>query len=193
MILKGVAGGWSSTVSLRSVGSTAPPPTTNTIKPTTTTTSTTTTTVKATTTTTTVPASNGCSTAKADVLRLVNAERAKTGAQPLVDNTKLDAAAQAHAKYLATPGNPFSHGSPSDPNLWATEIKNAGYTGWGMIGQNIAGGQISARDVMSAWMGSPGHKANILEKSYNHLGVGCMHVATGYGWYWVQDFGANGN
>jgi uncharacterized protein YkwD len=163
---------------------TVPGTTTTTVQGTTTTTkSTTTTTTKATTTTTTTtPPSDGCSTAVADIERLVNVARHSAGVAPLADNAKLDKAAQQHSTWMGTTGN-FSHDG------WDTEISSAGYHGWSLIGQNIAGGQVTAADAMAAWMGSPGHKANILDGTYTNMGVGCIHVNKGYGWYWTQDFG----
>ena len=59
-------------------------------------------------------------------------------------------------------------------------------TGWRANGENIAYGYGSASAVMSAWMQSPGHKANILNSAYTSIGVG--YVASGN--YWVQLFAA---
>ncbi len=145
--------------------------------------STSTTTSTTSTTTTTVPPGGGgaCATARADILKLVNQARAANHVGPLADNTKLDSAAQYHSDWMATTGT-FSHDG------WLTEIANAGYQG-GYLGQNIAAGQRTAVDVMSAWMGSTGHRANILNGSYRDLGVGCTIVNKGYGIYWTQDFG----
>jgi len=154
--------------------------TTTTTKSTTTTTNAPPTTIK--TTTTTAAPSDGCSTAIADIERLVNAARRTAGVGPLSDNAKLDHAAQTHSTWMATTGN-FAHDG------WDTEISNAGYHGYSLIGQNIAGGQTTAESAMSAWMGSSGHRDNILNATYTNMGVGCTHVNKGYGWYWTQDFG----
>jgi hypothetical protein len=112
--VKGVFGGWSNPISLAGVGSTAPPstPPTTTVKPTTTT-------VKPTTTTTTVPVTtHACSdAAKADVLRFINTERAKVGAKPLVMNTELAAAAQAHTAWMVK--NNVMHSPAQQPGLVA--------------------------------------------------------------------------
>lgn len=61
-------------------------------------------------------------------------------------------------------------------------------SGWIATGENIAAGQPDATAVVSSWMNSPGHKANILDRRYTGLGVG---YATGscYRTYWVQIFG----
>jgi uncharacterized protein YkwD len=186
--VKGVFGGWSNPISLAGVGSTAPPstPPTTTVKPTTTT-------VKPTTTTTTVPVTtHACSdAAKADVLRFINTERAKVGAKPLVMNTELAAAAQAHTAWMVK--NNVMHSPPNNPDWWQNEIVFAGYTDWGAIGQNLGGGQVDSHSIVyDAWMGSPGHKATMLDPIFNHIGVGCQDTTTGWLHYWTADFGANG-
>jgi uncharacterized protein YkwD len=174
-----------------SAGGTTPPTsaqpttTTTTVKATTTTTKPVTTTTKA-TTTTTVKAGDACSTAIADVERLVNADRKSQGKPPLADNAKLDKAAQTHTAWMASTGN-FSHSG------WDTEIANAGYKGWTAIGQNIAAGQTTAASVESAWFNetppNDGHRQNILNAAYTNMGIGCTHVDKGYGFYWAEDFG----
>ncbi len=57
------------------------------------------------------------------------------------------------------------------------------FNGWG---ENIAMGQTTPVDVMTAWMNSSGHRANIMNPGFTHLGVGCRY-GTG-ALYWVQDF-----
>ena len=80
----------------------------------------------------------------------------------------------------------FSHTS-KDGRTFADRIRAAGYAG-GTIGENIAAGQATASAVMRSWMGSSGHRANILNCSFTALGVG--HGRGGsYGHYWTQDFG----
>ena len=50
--------------------------------------------------------------------------------------------------------------------------------------ENIAMGQRSATEVVKGWMESPGHKANIMNPSYTHIGVGLSDS----GYYWTQQF-----
>ena len=52
-------------------------------------------------------------------------------------------------------------------------------------GENIAQGQTSAQQVMTDWMNSSGHRANILNCQFTAIGVGLNTN----GWYWTQDFG----
>jgi uncharacterized protein YkwD len=117
----------------------------------------------------------------AQVLSLVNDERAKAGCDPLVEESHLTTAAQDYSDQMSA-GNFFSHTSP-DGTTFDQRIKQAGYAKPGA--ENIAKGQTSAAQVMDAWMNSEGHRANILNCSLKKLGVG----VTTKGWYWVQDFG----
>ncbi|MBE9155514.1 CAP domain-containing protein [Nodosilinea sp. LEGE 06152] len=133
---------------------------------------------------------SGVTIAQADVtiaqelLRLVNAERQRVNAPPLVLNEKLTAAAQRHAQDMAT-SRRMSH-TGSDGSTMRSRIDATGYR-WSTIGENVAMGQPTAAAVMSAWMNSPGHRQNILNPAFTELGVG---QATGSGRiYWTQVFG----
>ena len=60
---------------------------------------------------------------------------------------------------------------------------------WNTCGENIAAGYTTASSVMTAWMNSSGHRANILNTSFNKLGVGLYKDPNSmYGYYWVQIF-----
>jgi len=122
----------------------------------------------------------------AEVVRLVNEERAKVGAAPLASsNSKLSAAAQKRAQEAA---GYFSHTRP-DGTEWETVLPEYGiqfpadYTAWG---ENLAGGQKTPAEVVQAWMGSEGHKKNILKTSYNWIGVGVYEKDGTL--YWSQLF-----
>ena len=54
-------------------------------------------------------------------------------------------------------------------------------------GENIAMGQTSPSQVMTAWMNSEGHRANILNSSFTKIGVGVAQNANGQ-YYWTQQF-----
>ncbi len=121
----------------------------------------------------------------AQVLSLVNAERADAGCGPVRRDGRLEAAASAHSADMAA-GDYFAHDS-QDGRSFADRVRAAGYTG-GAIAENIAAGQSSAAAVMASWMASDGHRANILDCAFTSMGVG---YATGgsFGTYWTQDFG----
>ncbi|NEA45402.1 CAP domain-containing protein, partial [Streptomyces sp. SID10815] len=120
----------------------------------------------------------------AQVIALVNQERSKAGCGPVTDDSRLDAAAQAHSDDMAA-RNFFEHTNPDgkDPG---DRITAAGYR-WSTYGENIARGQQSPESVMDSWMNSPGHRANILNCAFKNLGVG-VHKGSGGPW-WTQDFG----
>ncbi|MFB6616120.1 CAP domain-containing protein [Streptomyces sp. NPDC056367] len=132
-----------------------------------------------------VPAepADGHSAEEAAVLALVNQERAMAGCGPVRANPPLATIAQAFSKDMATRGF-FDHTDPDGLGPWDRAAK-AGVGGLG--GENIARGQGDAQSVMTAWMNSPGHKANILNCEFRTLGVGA-YFADGGPW-WTQDFG----
>ncbi|GAA2398130.1 CAP domain-containing protein [Streptomyces glaucosporus] len=129
------------------------------------------------------PPSDAETAAEAEVLRLVNLERAEAGCRPLTADPALAELAGQYSEAMAEQGF-FSHTSPDGDTPWdraeAAGIDNLG-------GENIARGQADAEAVMAAWMDSPGHRANILNCDYRTLGVGA-HFAEGGPW-WTQNFG----
>lgn len=130
----------------------------------------------------TVPA-QAASGPAGDVYTILNQQRAANGLGPLMTDPTLDNAAWQWANYLATTGQ-FLHSSSE----WRNSM--IGGAGWINSGENIAAGYTSAQSVMTAWMGSAGHRANILNPNY--VGVGVAYVAGGpYGHYWVQIFAAS--
>ncbi|HZG06734.1 MAG TPA: CAP domain-containing protein [Streptomyces sp.] len=121
--------------------------------------------------------------AEAEVLRLVNIERAKAGCRPVTADPALAELAGEFSEAMADQGF-FSHTSPNGDTPW-DRAEAAGISNLG--GENIARGQANAQSVMDAWMDSPGHRANILNCDYRTLGVGA-HFAEGGPW-WTQNFG----
>ena len=121
----------------------------------------------------------------AQVVALVNQERAKAGCQALTEDPQLEKAAQGQSDDMAARAF-FDHTNPdgADPGQ---RITAAGYK-WSTYGENIAQGQQTAAAVMESWMNSPGHRANILNCSFKDIGVG-VHKGSGGPW-WTQDFGA---
>ena len=121
--------------------------------------------------------------AGAEVLRLVNVERAKVGCSPVTADGALTDLATAFSDDMADRGF-FDHTDPDGDTPW-DRAKTAGISNLG--GENIARGQADAEAVMQAWMDSPGHKANILNCDFKTLGVG-VHMGSGGPW-WTQNFG----
>ena len=116
-----------------------------------------------------------------EVLRLVNKERAKVGANPLT--FARDLAASAYVRAVELPAK-FSHTRPNGTKCF-TAMPQRGH----ILGENLAGGQISPKQVVQAWMDSKTHRDNILNKQYKELGVVYYYQANSkYKHYWVQHF-----
>ena len=123
----------------------------------------------------------------ARVVELVNRERRRVGLSPLAVHLSLTQAAQSYAEILAG-GTCFGHSCGPVPNL-SDRVERAGYTNWSTLGENVAAGYRTPEAVVTGWMSSSGHRANILSRSYRETGVGVAYGGR-YGVYWVQVFGA---
>lgn len=116
-----------------------------------------------------------------EVLRLVNKERAKVGAPPL--RFAKDLAASAYVRAVELPTK-FSHTRPNGTKCF-TAMPQRGH----ILGENLAGGQTSPKQVVQAWMDSKTHRDNILNPKYTDLGVVYYYRADSkYKHYWVQHF-----
>ncbi|MCH5348494.1 MAG: hypothetical protein J1E40_04160 [Oscillospiraceae bacterium] len=115
------------------------------------------------------------------VIELVNKERKKAGKKELASDDTLNEIAEMRAEELL---KKFSHTRP-DGSICFTALEEAGIVNV-YSGENIAAGQKSAEEVMSSWMSSSGHKANILSSNFTKIGVGCVKYNGTY--YWVQVF-----
>lgn len=103
------------------------------------------------------------------VVSLTNTARAQEGVALLTRNPKLDQAAQMKAEDMAKKGY-YAHVAPdgTTPMHW---VEKAGYN-YLMIGENLVVNRDSAREVVEAFMGSSGHRANILRSDFTEIGVG---------------------
>jgi uncharacterized protein YkwD len=116
---------------------------------------------------------------RAAVLCLVNRERAQNGVAPLRYNAELEAAAENHCSELIAEDY-FAHISPRGETP-VDRIRGFGYipgpsAGY-VIGENLAWGTYTlstAQSIVSAWIASPGHLANILESKYTETGIGVI-------------------
>jgi uncharacterized protein YkwD len=116
------------------------------------------------------------------VVAATNAEREDAGCAPVTLDSRLSAAAQEHAADMAA-NDYFSH-TDQDGADSSDRMHDAGFGG-SRTAENIAYGQETAAEVVATWMGSSGHRHNILNCDYDRIGVG--YDARGD--YWVQDFG----
>ena len=128
-------------------------------------------------------------------LAFINEERAGAGCEPLAEQVQLMAAASGYAHDMAE-GNFYGHVGPDGSTL-TSRVQAQGYRG-GFLGENIAAGQTSARQVVNDWMHSPGHRGNILNCQFNVTGIAMVRQGNDqpimgnpvpFYTYWVHDFG----
>lgn len=118
---------------------------------------------------------------EAEVVRLVNLKRAEYGLKPLTQDWELSRVARYKSQDMKDLGY-FSHTSPTYGSPFQM-MKNFGIS-YKTAGENIAKGYSSPEAVINAWMNSSGHRANILNSSYTHIGVGFVKEGN----YWTQMF-----
>ena len=120
-----------------------------------------------------------------EVLKLTNKERIEQGLLPLSTNSFLQNVARIRARELTQKA---SHIRPDGRSCFSVYQDYDALTP-GIYGENVAAGQITPEEVVAAWMASPGHRANILNSEYLHMGVGFFTQNDGrYEEYWTQLF-----
>jgi uncharacterized protein YkwD len=125
----------------------------------------------------------------AQTIQLVNAHRASLGLRQLVVVPALQASAVWKARHMAKYAY-MAHADPAPPVARTTEERMAacGYTSsWG---ENIAYGYPTAASVVSGWLASAGHRANIENASFAGIGSGAAVSASGQ-IYWAHTFGTS--
>ena len=127
---------------------------------------------------------NNLSSIEMEVVRLVNIERTKVGLKPFTVSNELSSVARLKSKDMAN-NNYFNHTSPTYGSPFEM-MKSFGIK-YNTAGENIAKGYLSAQSVVNGWMNSSGHKANILNGSFNKIGVGA-HTTRNNTTYWTQMF-----
>lgn len=114
------------------------------------------------------------------VTELTNAERANCGLASLTLDPQLTEMAEYKARDMVTNG--FSHdGSYGD----LSDLLSMYGVSYNAAGENIAMGQQSPEEVVTAWMNSQGHRENILNSSFGRIGIGFTE-ANGTT-YWVME------
>lgn len=131
--------------------------------------------------------SQGSAKAEKAVRCLVNQQRRAVGLDALGFSPKAARVAQGHTNDMVN-RRYFSHTSPGGSTLGARA--RSGGMHFRLVGENIAGGQRTPARVVRAWMGSALHRANILNPTFEVLGVGVARQgAAGYrGATWTQVF-----
>jgi uncharacterized protein YkwD len=120
----------------------------------------------------------------AELLRELNAERTKRGHRPLVLSRALTAAADFHTRDMGTRGY-FSHTSRDGTSFWKRVRRFYavdGYRHW-YAGENIlwGPGTVDARTAVRLWMGSRGHRRNILAPGWREIGISARSFASAPG------------
>lgn len=113
------------------------------------------------------------------VVSLVNQERAKAGLKPLTSDAALTNMAMDKAKDMYNK-NYFDHTSPTFGSPF--DMMKTYNISFRYAGENIAKGQRTPQEVMTAWMNSAGHRQNILNGNFTKIGVAF------YNGEWVQEF-----
>ena len=131
----------------------------------------------------------GVSAEEARVLALVNGERARAGQPPLKLDGHLAVAARGHSYDMAL-RNYFSHKS-ADGVSAEQRLRGSGID-YIEMGENIYEDDLPDRErlperAVTGWMGSPGHRKNMLSPSFNETGIGMAHASDGTT-YITQDF-----
>ena len=149
-----------------------------------------------------IPSAGTLDDARDATLCLLNRERTSRGLRKLRSNGRLREAAERYSRHMVA-RNFFDHVSPTGSTMTG-RIKATDYLddarGWS-LGENIAwgGGRLATpSEIVDAWMHSAGHRANILSRAFDEIGVGIapgaprrlpggMDAAT-----YTTDFGARG-
>lgn len=123
---------------------------------------------------------------EAEILRLVNAERAKSGLGEVVRNETLVRQAEQYACEMVQ-FDFFDHVNPITGSTLGDRSRDFEYD-FQVVGENLAAGQRTASQAFIDWMNSPGHRKNIMDPRFTELGV-AVKLGGEYGVYWVQEFG----
>ena len=115
---------------------------------------------------------------EAEVIAATNAERTDRVLVTVRAETCVDSYAEAQARQMAAQGRMFHQ--DLGPVLAACDLQR--------VGENVAYGYPSGTAVTAGWMGSAGHRANILKPEFRLIGVGAAQGSDGL-WYAAQVLG----
>lgn len=118
-----------------------------------------------------------------EVFNLINQQRSQNGLSPLKIDYEVQRVARIKAQDMVN-NNYFSHNSPTYGSPF--NMLNSFKVSYRTAGENIAGNSSNSATV-TAWMNSSGHKANILNSSFNYTGIGVVNGSK-YGKIYVQMF-----
>lgn len=137
-------------------------------------------------TTTTVPPTSASAVAN-DVVRFTNQERARNGLSALATSPRLMQAAQLHAQQMAQYQRMEHTISGAQYPTLQSRLDAVGYQ-YRNAAENVAWNSQTAQSVVTGWMNSAGHRANILNPDLTEMGAAMARSAKGEP-YWIQVFG----
>ncbi len=120
------------------------------------------------------------------VLVLINAKRQQVGCLPMRPDSTLTLVARRQSDDMAR-YHELRHESHDGKQL-AARLEDVGYA-YLAVAENIAAGQMDAEEVVSRWMSSPHHRANIVDCSLRETGVAVARSNDEPALYWTQVFG----
>jgi uncharacterized protein YkwD len=131
-----------------------------------------------------------------ELIQLINKERSKFKLPNLIFDESLSYAARYHARDMAV-DNYFHHHTFDRKNRRLLRVAKTFEriipflrNGISAKSENIGAGQVSPQKILLAWMNSPGHRANILDKEAKYIGIGYYFISNSkYEHYWVMDNG----
>lgn len=132
------------------------------------------------------------STTQEKMVRLINdirnskrrcGKRTFSAARTVRWNSKLTIAALNHVKDMAW-NDILSH-TGSDGSSVQTRVERTGYR-WQIVAENVAAGRQNSEEVLSSWLESPAHCANLMNPDVTDIGVACFRNGESrYGTYWA--------
>jgi uncharacterized protein YkwD len=124
------------------------------------------------------------------IVARINVVRARYGLRPFILNPLLSKSADRHSRAMGTYGF-FAHES-RDGTTYRNRIRRdyrpAGYNVWN-VGETIEfdSEEINAAEAVSLWMGSPPHRAALLDRTWREIGVSAIRVTRAPGIYEGDD------
>ncbi|GAA0441301.1 hypothetical protein GCM10008983_18020 [Lentibacillus halophilus] len=115
------------------------------------------------------------------VVELTNQERTSQGLDPLKVDTELSKVARKKSQDMADNGY-FAHNSPNYGSPF--DMMEQFGISYQTAGENIAKGQSTPQQVVDGWMNSEGHRENIMNPDFTHIGVGYVEQGN----HWTQQF-----
>lgn len=108
-----------------------------------------------------------------EIFTLSNQQRVSNGLSPYINNAQLATSAQNKAQHMLS-NSYFAHDAPDGTTAWSF-IAASGYD-YSAAAENLAASNQGASAIVTGWMNSPGHRANLLNTTYQEVGYGVVYV-----------------